>query len=72
MALDLIINDMQIPIEKYGVDAYILAASHTIPPETPLENIFALYEAAGITKEQIYDVAAEIRKGFSVSSNNHK
>lgn len=40
---------------------YILAASHTIPPETPIENIFALYEAAGITKEQIYDSAAEIR-----------
>ena len=40
---------------------YILAASHTIPPETPMENIFALYEAAGITKEQIYDSAAEIR-----------
>ena len=37
---------------------YILAASHTIPPETPLENIFALYEAAGITKEQIFDGAA--------------
>ena len=40
---------------------YILAASHTIPPETPTENIFALYQAAGITKEQIYDSAAEIR-----------
>lgn len=40
---------------------YILAASHTIPPETPVENIFALYEAAGITKEQIYDNAAGIR-----------
>ena len=41
---------------------YILAASHTIPPETPLENIFALYEAAGITKEQISDGAADVRK----------
>ena len=40
---------------------YILAASHTIPPETPTKNIFALYEAAGITKEQIYDNAAGIR-----------
>ena len=41
---------------------YILAASHTIPPETPLDNIFALYEAAGISKEQIFDTAAEVRK----------
>jgi uroporphyrinogen decarboxylase len=41
---------------------YILAASHTIPPETPLENIFALYGAAGITKEEIFDKAAKIRK----------
>lgn len=41
---------------------YILAASHTIPPETPVENIFALYEAAGISKEQVFDAAAEVRK----------
>ena len=27
---------------------YILAASHTVPPETPMENIVAMYEAAGI------------------------
>jgi uroporphyrinogen decarboxylase len=40
---------------------YILAASHTIPPETPLDNIFALYEAAGITKEEISDKAAVVR-----------
>ncbi|HQL63378.1 MAG TPA: uroporphyrinogen decarboxylase family protein [bacterium] len=41
---------------------YILAASHTIPPETPDENIFALYQAAGIGREEILDRAAEIRK----------
>lgn len=41
---------------------YILAASHTIPPETPLENIFALYEAAGITKERIQDNSSDVRK----------
>ena len=41
---------------------YILAASHTIPPETPDENIFALYHEAGITKEEIFDNAANIRK----------
>jgi uroporphyrinogen decarboxylase len=32
---------------------FILAASHTIPPETPFENIFAMYEAAGISEEEI-------------------
>ncbi|HEX7573190.1 MAG TPA: uroporphyrinogen decarboxylase family protein [Bacteroidota bacterium] len=40
---------------------YILAASHTVPPETPLENIFAMYEAAGVTRQQIQDNAADIR-----------
>jgi uroporphyrinogen decarboxylase len=40
---------------------YILAASHTIPPETPFENIFALYEEAGVSKEMIFDSAARIR-----------
>ena len=41
---------------------YILAASHTIPPETPPVNIFALYDAAGITREQIFDAAADLRQ----------
>lgn len=40
---------------------YILAASHTIPPETPDENIFAMYKEAGVSKEEIYDRAAQIR-----------
>lgn len=40
---------------------YILAASHTIPPETPDANIFALYEEAGITRAEIFDRAADIR-----------
>ncbi|NLF01072.1 MAG: hypothetical protein GX601_08865 [Anaerolineales bacterium] len=40
---------------------YILAASHTVPPETPVENILALYAAAGVTREEIYDRAADIR-----------
>ena len=40
---------------------YILAASHTIPPEASEENIFALYEAAGISKEEIFDSAAAFR-----------
>ncbi len=40
---------------------YILAASHTVPPETPDENIFAMYEAAGVSREEIFDRAADIR-----------
>jgi uroporphyrinogen decarboxylase len=40
---------------------YILAASHSISPETPLENIFAMYEAAGITRQEIFDRAADLR-----------
>jgi uroporphyrinogen decarboxylase len=42
---------------------FILAASHTIPPETSDENIFAMYEEAGISKEEIFDRAAQIRAG---------
>ncbi|MCK5739583.1 hypothetical protein KAH55_10390 [bacterium] len=44
---------------------FILAASHTIPPETPVENIFAMYDVAGITREEIFDSAAAIRKSLS-------
>lgn len=40
---------------------YILAASHTVPPETPDRNLFALYAEAGITREEIMDRAAGIR-----------
>lgn len=40
---------------------YILAASHAVPPETTDENIFAMYAAAGITREEIEDRAADIR-----------
>ena len=43
---------------------FILAASHTVPPETPLENIFAMYAVAGVSKEKIYDNAADIRRKF--------
>jgi len=43
---------------------YILAASHTVPPETPDENIFAMYDEAGITKQEIFDKAAQIRKSL--------
>lgn len=41
---------------------YILAASHTIPPETPLANIFALYQEAGLSREQILDAASDLRR----------
>jgi uroporphyrinogen decarboxylase len=41
---------------------YILAASHAVPPETPDDNIFAIYDEAGITREQIFDKAAQLRK----------
>ena len=45
-----------------GGGGYILAASHTVPPETPDENIFAMYEVAGISRQEIFDRAAGIRK----------
>jgi len=41
---------------------YILAASHTVPPETPDENIFAMYRQVGIAREDIFDRAADVRK----------
>lgn len=40
---------------------YILAASHTVPPETPDDNIFAMYAEAGISREEIFDRAAGMR-----------
>lgn len=55
---------------------YILAASHAVPPETPDENIFAMYEAAGITREEINDRAADIRakvpSPFRKNTLNHQ
>lgn len=41
---------------------YILAASHSISPETPDENILAMYHEAGVTKQEIFDRAAAIRQ----------
>jgi len=40
---------------------YILAASHTVPPETPDDNIFAMYAEAGLSRKEIFDRAAAIR-----------
>jgi uroporphyrinogen decarboxylase len=50
-------------IEEMTADGggYILAGTHTLAPETPLENIFALYSSAGISQEEIYDTASLIR-----------
>jgi uroporphyrinogen decarboxylase len=45
---------------------YILAASHTIPPETPDANIFAMYAEAGISREEIFDRAAQMRAHHSI------
>jgi uroporphyrinogen decarboxylase len=44
---------------------YILAASHTIPPETPDDNIFVMYAVAGISREEIFDRAAHIRAALA-------
>lgn len=41
---------------------YILAASHTIAPETPLDNVFAMYHEAGVSREAIFDAAADVRR----------
>jgi uroporphyrinogen decarboxylase len=49
---------------------YILAASHTIPPETPAENIFAMYHEAGITFEEAGDRAADIRAKLAAQVNH--
>lgn len=46
-----------------GGGGYILAASHTIPPETPDQNIFALFAEAGVSMQEILDRAAQIRRG---------
>lgn len=51
-----------IEVMSAGGGGYILAASHTIPPETPLDNIFALYEAAGVSRAEIMDRAAGLRR----------
>ncbi len=46
---------------------YVFAASHTVPPETPDENIFAMYDEAGVTREEIFDRAAQLRKSLRLS-----
>jgi uroporphyrinogen decarboxylase len=45
---------------------FILAASHTVPPETPADNIFAMYEVAGLSRQEILDRAAVLRRKSGV------
>src|ERR1035437_3567343 len=46
---------------------YILAASHTISPETPDDNIFAMYEAAVLGRAEILAQAAAIRNRMATA-----
>ncbi|MFC1634681.1 uroporphyrinogen decarboxylase family protein [Planctomycetota bacterium] len=55
-------------MSTYG-GGYIFAASHTIPPETPDDNIFAMYDEAGISREEIFDRAANIRTSLRPSEH---
>ena len=48
-------------LEAMSGGGFILAASHTVPPETPEVNIFAMYAEAGIPREEIFDRAADLR-----------
>ena len=47
---------------------YILAASHTIPPETPIDNIFAMYHEAGVTRNEAFDRAADVRRRLAADT----
>lgn len=51
-------------VEEMTADGggYILAASHAVPPETPDANLFAMYAAAGVSREEIFDRAADLRR----------
>jgi uroporphyrinogen decarboxylase len=60
-SVERLIEGMAAPVGGRGPGGYILAGSHTIPPETPDGNIFAVYEAAGISRQEIFDRAADIR-----------
>jgi hypothetical protein len=41
---------------------HCLAASHTVPPETPLLNIFAMDHEDGVTRESALNRAAQVRE----------
>ena len=42
------------------------------PPETPDENIFAMYQEAGISREEIFDRAAQIRRALKPLGPRHQ
>ena len=63
--IDTIVRELIRDVAPGG--GYILAASHTIPPETPIDNIFAMYAEAGITREEAFDRAADIRAMLNTS-----
>jgi uroporphyrinogen decarboxylase len=46
---------------------YVLATTDCVPPETPADNLFAMYAEAGLGREEIYDRAAEIRAKYRPS-----
>lgn len=60
-----------IDVMTAGGGGYILAASHAVPPETPLENILSLYRAAGISRQEILDRAATIRHSLAPGDIAH-
>jgi uroporphyrinogen decarboxylase len=43
---------------------YVLAATDFVLPETPADNLFAMYTEAGVSREEIYDRAAEVRAKY--------
>jgi hypothetical protein len=46
----------------------LLAGMLEIPPETPIDNIFAMYEEVGISRPAVFDAAADIRRRAIESS----
>jgi len=53
-------------IQRSDGGGYILAASHTVSPETPDENVLTMSQEAGISREEIFDRAAQIRREIAV------
>lgn len=43
---------------------YVLSPSQPVLPETPAENLFAMYAEAGLSREEIDDRAAEVRAKY--------
>ncbi len=43
---------------------YVLATTDSVLPETPADNLFAMYAEAGLSREEIYDRAAEVRAKY--------